>query len=529
MVKRKTFNWYFILLFLVILPPAFSSAQNLDIFFQKTDIFLKNYVINGSVHYKKIHQSPDQLDDLIASIKQINLKETSLSTQKAFWINAYNLLVIYNVVEDYPMHSPLEVNGFFKNKKQIVAGIKITLEELENQYLRIPFKDPNIHFALVCGAVGCPPIIPNVYLPETLDQQLETQTRKALNDPQFIRVDETSQKVYLSEIFRWYAQDFKYTGKVLNYINQYRDQPVPESYSIRYYEYDWRLNDYTPSNKKTLIQPYRASTLLYQQQFELKIFSSLYTQRSFDGFNTLNSRSTYFSSFVQLLLGTNRNLNYGVDLVYKSNVLNDFSGSSPFNALLFRQNEAYQTFPCNDSQFNHGLGSNCFNEGPEHERDTLQNSAGEALKTRSSIGLGHIGPKIKFNPIKKWKDLTLQQTLYIPIQKKVDGSWVSFSQLFFDKPIGSQFQLFAEVGLWTTIHPNFRINDFYKIFFSYFPTKRWTIYAMTSLPAEYGMGAKFFITKNLEIELLYTHYLPIESVVGFNRPNTFNLGFRFSK
>ena len=35
--------------------------------------------------------------------------------------------------------------------------------------------DPRAHFALVCGAIGCPPLQPRAFLPESLDVQLDAR------------------------------------------------------------------------------------------------------------------------------------------------------------------------------------------------------------------------------------------------------------------------------------------------------------------------------------------------------------------
>lgn len=64
---------------------------------------------------------------------------------------------------------------------------------------------------LVCGAIGCPPIINAAYKPETLENQLQQQTKKALNNPNFIKVE--GKTVLVSEIFKWYKEDFVKKGK----------------------------------------------------------------------------------------------------------------------------------------------------------------------------------------------------------------------------------------------------------------------------------------------------------------------------
>ena len=122
-----------------------------------------------------------------------------------------------------------------------MGGANLTLNDIENKKLRAVFDDARIHFVLVCGAKGCPPLIASAYRPETLNKQLTRQTRLALNNEQFIRV--AKNKVAVSEIFTWYREDFLSAQKtVLDYINTYRNQPISSDSKLEYYSYDWRLN-----------------------------------------------------------------------------------------------------------------------------------------------------------------------------------------------------------------------------------------------------------------------------------------------
>ncbi|MEM6360586.1 MAG: DUF547 domain-containing protein, partial [Bacteroidota bacterium] len=47
--------------------------------------------------------------------------------KNAFFVNAYNLIVIYQVAKFYPLKSPLDRSGFFDRVKHTVAGESITL------------------------------------------------------------------------------------------------------------------------------------------------------------------------------------------------------------------------------------------------------------------------------------------------------------------------------------------------------------------------------------------------------------------
>ncbi len=274
---------------------------------------------------------------------------------------------------------------------------------------------------------------------------------------------------------------------------------------------------------------YQASTLYKKGEFELKAFQSLYQQDQKNGFDSYTTRSSYFSSFNQFLFGTDKRLNYGFDVVFKSNLIDATLDQSRFEVLKFSQKEHFQLLDCTEERAANSPNSLCRAAGELVEQDTLRNYNGDVLLTRNQIGLSHFGPKIKFHPVKKWTNVTLQQTLYIPIQKHVDGQTVSFTQLFIDKKLNDKNFLFIEASLWTTVAPDFRVLPLIKGFYSFLPTERWTVYAMTTLPVELGLGTKYRLTPDLELEFLYTKYLPIEKILGDRNALTFNVGVRWTK
>ena len=229
----------FVLLLVVFVQGI--TAQDPDMFFNKADAFFKTYITNGKVEYKALHEEPAILGELMELLKGVDVSNVNEYTYQAFWINAYNLQVIQGIVANYPLKSPLDVDGFFDKNKHQIAGKEVTLNQIENELLRAKFpNEPRFHFVLVCAGLGCPPIIDEAYRPSTLNEQLKTQTEKALNDPKFIRVDGGEVKV--SQIFEWYKSDFEKAGGVVNFINSYREPKIPEDSKVSYYPYDWTLN-----------------------------------------------------------------------------------------------------------------------------------------------------------------------------------------------------------------------------------------------------------------------------------------------
>ncbi|WP_299678204.1 DUF547 domain-containing protein [uncultured Dokdonia sp.] len=224
------------LLFVVV-----SYSQSVDTFVNKADTFFKTHIKNGRVDYKAIKNNPTTLNELTSLAKEVRVSKSDAKSYQAFWINAYNITVIKGIVDNYPVKQPLDIKGFFDKTTHEVGGVKTTLNDIENKLLRKVFpKEARFHFVLVCAGLGCPPIINEAYTPSKLEAQLQRQTVKALNNPNFIRVK--GNKVQISQIFEWYKGDFTQEGSEVDFINKYRKEVLPAKAKISYYSYDWTLN-----------------------------------------------------------------------------------------------------------------------------------------------------------------------------------------------------------------------------------------------------------------------------------------------
>jgi hypothetical protein len=202
------------------------KAQDLNMFFTKADVFFKANVSNGKVAYDNIHSDPAKLNEILKIAEGISVFKSDAKNYQAFWINAYNLSVIKGLIDKYPTKSPLDHAGFFDKTKHNLGGKNITLNDIEHKLLRAQFNDARFHFVLVCGAVGCPPLINKAYLPNTLDAQLEAQTKKAINGS-FIQVNTKKNRVQVSQIMEWYKGDFTMKGTdEIDFINKYRNEKL---------------------------------------------------------------------------------------------------------------------------------------------------------------------------------------------------------------------------------------------------------------------------------------------------------------
>jgi hypothetical protein len=221
----------------------------------QTTVFLQKFVNkDGKVNYAAIQRNPELLDALMSDIADFNVKKAEMADQYAFYLNAYNVLVIGEIVRNYPLTSVQSMPGFFNRTKMRVGGELLTLDQIETDKLRKIYDDPRLHFALVCGTNSCPRLNRTAYVGNQLFVQLNNQAKFALLDPNYVKVDDATKMVRLPEIFKWYDMDFLASGKSgVMYVNQFRkENRVPTWYAVEYYSYNWTLNDQKLSTTETI-------------------------------------------------------------------------------------------------------------------------------------------------------------------------------------------------------------------------------------------------------------------------------------
>ena len=182
---------------------------------------------------------------------------TSENEEIAFWINSYNAIVVWQVVERYPLESVRDLDRFFGlvadffKQEYRVAGEERSLDNIEHDILRPKFGDSRIHWTLVCGAFGCPRLLRRPFVAEDLDPLLTELSYEFLLSPWALQIDRDGKTVHLSSYFDWYGDDFEAeVGDVVDYVLQYAPEDSAawiranrDSLRVRFIDYDWTLND----------------------------------------------------------------------------------------------------------------------------------------------------------------------------------------------------------------------------------------------------------------------------------------------
>ena len=204
----------------------------------------------NAIPYNKVKNDPEYRK-VVRDLESFSPSTLKTRNEKlAFWINAYNIMAAKMVLDHYPLKSIKDAGGLFETvwKKVVgnIGGKEITLHEIEHEILR-KMGEPRIHMAIVCASVSCPDIRPEAYSAERLDAQLTDQMQKFLqNRGKGMRVD-GGRAVYLSAIFKWFAEDFESKGGVLAFIAPYAPKVQQRALrqgdvAISYLDYNWKLN-----------------------------------------------------------------------------------------------------------------------------------------------------------------------------------------------------------------------------------------------------------------------------------------------
>lgn len=257
-----------------------SKPSQQDFSYETYAALLARYVDDkGMVNYKALKASRKQLDDSIAELNTIEPDKYHKwpdENKIAFWINAYNVLTLKAIIDNYPIKSSSlksllypknsirQIPGVWDKLAFPVLGKQITLSQIEHNMLRKQLNEPRIHMALVCAAKGCPQLRNEPYVGGKLNSQLDDQIAKFLKNTDKFRIDRNKGRVYLSSIVKWFGEDFvkkygtdrqfkghsKAQRAVLNLIIKYIGKNdsqylLSNNYKIKYINYDWSLNENT--------------------------------------------------------------------------------------------------------------------------------------------------------------------------------------------------------------------------------------------------------------------------------------------
>jgi hypothetical protein len=251
-------------------PPAVDAPH------KPFDEILDLYVRDGLVYYYALKRERGKLDRYVQSLADTaadTIRGWTPERQLAFWINAYNALVMRTVIDrypirgkapDYPANSIRQIPGAFERRTFRVGGRALTLDAIEQDVIA-GYRDPRALLALGRGAIGGGRLKSEAFTSARLDAQLATMTGELVTRRELVHVDVPNGQVSVSPMFSWREDIFaKMAGRapgvyasrspleraVLSLIDPLLVPSEAElleknTFRMVFHQFDWSLNDLT--------------------------------------------------------------------------------------------------------------------------------------------------------------------------------------------------------------------------------------------------------------------------------------------
>lgn len=243
-----------LLLLITLITLQFGYSQN------------ENYIEISTKLVESVKNNDGKAADYVDKIATAN-QETLLKqlvnddAKKTFFINLYNSFVIYSLTNNRKLFE--DRGAFFSAKQFTLAGEKVSLDNIEHDYLRhssvkwglgifhkifpsslekkyrVDNVDWRIHFSLNCGAKSCPPV--TAYSLATIESQLQESSKLYLQNN--ASYDAKTNTLNVPVLMSWFRNDFGNKRGVRRICKEYGiiDADVKKP-NVNYNSYDWTLD-----------------------------------------------------------------------------------------------------------------------------------------------------------------------------------------------------------------------------------------------------------------------------------------------
>ncbi|QDV23389.1 DUF547 domain-containing protein [Aureliella helgolandensis] len=239
-------------------PPTVDSVEaygplESDLTFDHSvlDRLLSEFVDDaGWVDYESLKDRQGELQTYIETLADAPFDDLGRNEKLALLINGYNAFTLELILEHYPVDSIQDIPTAqrWDDARWKLGGKLLSLSQIEHEQIRPKFKEPRVHFALVCAAIGCPPLRREAYVGSQLEEQLQSQTQYMHQHQTWFQLEPSASAVKLTQLYSWYGNDFEQSaGSVLKFVATCsvplkREMDSGKNLGIDWLEYDWTLN-----------------------------------------------------------------------------------------------------------------------------------------------------------------------------------------------------------------------------------------------------------------------------------------------
>ena len=247
---------------------------------QAFDQILDLNVRDGFVYYRALKSDRGRLDGYVGVAGDGSVESAPREEQIAFWLNAYNAIVLQTVVDhypiaqrtrEYPAQSIRQIPGAFERLPHRVAGRTLTLDQIEQTVLPT-FHDPRLFLALGRGAVGSGRLRSEAYTAADLERQLAETAGECASRSTCVQIDQSRNTMEISSVFSWRRNEFaealrrqgaagvrraaarssapSWRSSRPHLLTAERDFVAKNEFKVEYLPFDWSLNDLTGTGRQ---------------------------------------------------------------------------------------------------------------------------------------------------------------------------------------------------------------------------------------------------------------------------------------
>jgi Protein of unknown function, DUF547 len=197
--------------------------------------------------------SPDQaaLESYLAELSDTDVDRLDRDEQLAFWLNAYNALLVKAVLDAWPVKSPNDAGGGFfspgpwEEKSFAVYGIALSPRDIAERIVRAWWPGGLSIYGLACAAKGCPNLPRAPFRGANVMNMLRANAADFVNrGPGILGIQGNA--VRLSSFYQWYGDDLGGEAGILSAIKGVAGGEIARALApvteISGHGFDWGLN-----------------------------------------------------------------------------------------------------------------------------------------------------------------------------------------------------------------------------------------------------------------------------------------------
>lgn len=214
----------------------------------------------GNRFYFEAFKDNPELRQILSQIRQslqqvpaeVKLSAFSKSEQLAYWLNLYNVTVLDELVKIYPQKDLQALvdsdSALFNDKILNVAGVELSLNDIQFKILLEKYKDPLVLYGLYQGYIGSPGIRKHAYTGKNVYRTITNNAHEFINSNRGTYGGVNAENFHVSSFYqrsRAYFPDFEkdLTAHLLEHISGIERQALETANVIEADISNWHITD----------------------------------------------------------------------------------------------------------------------------------------------------------------------------------------------------------------------------------------------------------------------------------------------